>query len=57
MYHFDHPQILEDEFGGWMDKRMVSKFEEYAEFLLKQYGSKVRSTFSYLDFENGKLTL
>ncbi|XP_034247964.1 myrosinase 1-like [Thrips palmi] len=41
MYHFDHPQILEDEFNGWMDKRMVAKFEEYVKFLLKEYGSKV----------------
>ncbi|XP_034252324.1 putative beta-glucosidase 6 isoform X3 [Thrips palmi] len=42
MYHFDHPQILEDEFKGWLDRRMVAKFGEYAAFVLKEYGSKVK---------------
>ncbi|XP_026276466.1 myrosinase 1-like [Frankliniella occidentalis] len=42
MYHFDHPQILEEEFKGWLNKKMVVKFREYASFLIKEYGHKVK---------------
>ncbi|KAE8740413.1 hypothetical protein FOCC_FOCC014074, partial [Frankliniella occidentalis] len=42
MYHFDHPKMLEDEFKGWQDKRMADKFAEYAGFLFKTFGDKVK---------------
>ncbi|XP_034256691.1 putative beta-glucosidase 6 [Thrips palmi] len=41
LYHFDHPQILEDQFHGWQSPQMVVKFKEYAEFVFKEFGSMV----------------
>lgn len=43
MYHFDHPQILEDQFGGWQSPKMVDKYAEYAKFIFDEYGAKVGS--------------
>ncbi|XP_052130215.1 uncharacterized protein LOC113212232 [Frankliniella occidentalis] len=42
MYHFDHPRILEDKFKGWQDKQMADKFAEYAGFLFKTFGDRVK---------------
>ncbi|XP_026276465.1 uncharacterized protein LOC113205169 isoform X2 [Frankliniella occidentalis] len=42
LYHFDHPAILEQEFKGWLNKKMVAKFREYATFIFKEYGHKVK---------------
>lgn len=42
MFHFDHPQILEDQFHGWQGEGMVAKFAEYARFLFNEYSSKVK---------------
>ncbi|XP_034232152.1 putative beta-glucosidase 6 [Thrips palmi] len=41
MYHFDHPQILEDQFKGWQSREMVYKFAEYSKFIFDEYASKV----------------
>ncbi|XP_034235670.1 avenacosidase 1-like [Thrips palmi] len=42
LYHFDHPQILEDQFKGWQGEEMVAKFTEYARFVFNQYAGKVK---------------
>lgn len=42
LYHFDHPQSLQDEFFGWEDNRMVAKFVEYADFVFNEFGKKVK---------------
>lgn len=42
IFHFEFPQALENAFGGWVSEKMVDVFAEYAEFLFKEYGSKVR---------------
>ncbi|KAJ1519791.1 hypothetical protein ONE63_005044 [Megalurothrips usitatus] len=39
--HYDHPQALEDAFGGWQSERMVDVFVSYADFLFQEYGHKV----------------
>ena len=41
MYHFDHPQILEDQFTGWQSPNMVDKFAEYSKFVFEEFGDKV----------------
>ncbi|KAJ1523244.1 hypothetical protein ONE63_001126 [Megalurothrips usitatus] len=41
LYHFDHPQTLEDEFMGWQDRKMVDRFAEYARFIFDEYGKEV----------------
>ncbi len=42
IFHWDHPQALED-MGGWTNRKMVDWFSEYAEFVTKEYGSKVKN--------------
>lgn len=41
LHHFDHPQILEDQFGAWQDIKMVDKFKEYARFAFNKFGDRV----------------
>ncbi|KAE8740869.1 hypothetical protein FOCC_FOCC013615 [Frankliniella occidentalis] len=42
IYHFDHPQVLEDQFKGWWSPNMIPIFKEYARFVFNEYGGKVR---------------
>ncbi|MBN2662690.1 MAG: beta-glucosidase [Bacteroidales bacterium] len=42
IYHWDHPQTLENK-GGWTNRKMVDWFSEYTEFVSKEYGSKVKN--------------
>lgn len=41
MYHFDYPQRLVDEYGGWLSRKSIDAFVDYAKFLLSEYGDKV----------------
>lgn len=43
MFHFDTPQALETEFGGWVDKRMVDAFVAYSTFLFAEFGNQVEN--------------
>lgn len=42
IYHFDHPQALQDEFDGWLGEQMPSIFADFADFLFEEYGAKVK---------------
>lgn len=42
MYHFDMPQSLIDQYGGWQSRRSVEDFEKYARTLLQHYGDRVK---------------
>ena len=42
IYHWDLPQALEDNYGGWEDRRIVEAFTTYATTLFKQYGDRVK---------------
>ncbi|XP_052124439.1 uncharacterized protein LOC113210249 isoform X2 [Frankliniella occidentalis] len=42
IFHFDYPQALEVKFGGWAGEEMIDVFVEYADFLFKEYGSKIK---------------
>ncbi|KAK9296110.1 hypothetical protein QLX08_009782 [Tetragonisca angustula] len=41
LYHWDHPQVLED-MGGWLNDEMVYWFGDYASIIFREYGSKVK---------------
>ena len=34
LYHFECPQALVDAFGGWLDRRMIDAYLQYAEVCL-----------------------
>lgn len=42
MFHWDMPQALEDDFGGWRDRRTSDAFGFYADTIVKSYGEKVK---------------
>ncbi|XP_057861861.2 beta-glucosidase 34 [Cryptomeria japonica] len=40
--HFDIPQTLQTEYGGWLDHRIVDDFANYAEVCFKLFGERVK---------------
>ncbi|KAJ4834472.1 hypothetical protein Tsubulata_007928 [Turnera subulata] len=42
IFHWDTPQALEDKYGGFLSKNIVSDFLDYAEFLFRTFGDRVR---------------
>jgi beta-glucosidase/6-phospho-beta-glucosidase/beta-galactosidase len=42
IFHWDLPQCLEDEYGGWLGKKIVSDFENYAATCFQIFGDKVQ---------------
>ncbi|CAA7049794.1 unnamed protein product [Microthlaspi erraticum] len=39
LYHDDHPQYLEDEYGGWLNRRMIKDFTAYADVCFREFGA------------------
>ncbi|CAA7041605.1 unnamed protein product [Microthlaspi erraticum] len=42
VFHWDTPQVLEDEYGGFLSDRIVMDFRAYADFVFHEYGGKVK---------------
>ncbi|XP_059651810.1 beta-glucosidase 24-like [Cornus florida] len=42
LFHFDMPQALQDEYGGFLDYKIVNDFEDYADLCFKEFGHKVQ---------------
>ena len=42
LYHWDLPQALQDEYGGWEDRRIIADFENYCVTLFRRFGGKVK---------------
>ncbi|XP_077212166.1 beta-glucosidase 31-like [Tasmannia lanceolata] len=41
--HFDLPQALEDEYGGYLSTKFIQDFTAYADICFKEFGDRVRS--------------
>lgn len=41
-YHWDLPQALENK-GGWANRDSISWFEDYVDFISREYGDKVKN--------------
>ncbi|XP_073152625.1 beta-glucosidase 10-like [Henckelia pumila] len=41
LHHLDHPQALEDEYGGWLSRKMVKDFTAYADVCFREFGDRV----------------
>jgi len=46
MYHWDLPNNLQD-LGGWSNPNIIEYFVNYANFLLRTFGSKVSKQHGY----------
>ncbi|XP_020215280.1 cyanogenic beta-glucosidase [Cajanus cajan] len=42
LFHWDLPQALEDEYGGFLSPRIVKDFQDYAELCFKEFGDRVK---------------
>ncbi|KAJ4724163.1 Beta-glucosidase [Melia azedarach] len=42
LFHWDTPQALEDEYGGFLGPRIVNDFRDYAEVCFKEFGDRVQ---------------
>ncbi|CAL5352302.1 unnamed protein product [Camellia sinensis] len=41
LMHVDLPQVLQDEYGGWLSRKMVRDFTAYAEVCFREFGDRV----------------
>ncbi|XP_047319446.1 beta-glucosidase 12-like [Impatiens glandulifera] len=42
IFHWDLPQALEDEYGGFLSPRIVDDFKDFAELCFKEFGDRVK---------------
>uniref|UniRef100_A0A0D9WFP8 4-hydroxy-7-methoxy-3-oxo-3,4-dihydro-2H-1,4-benzoxazin-2-yl glucosidebeta-D-glucosidase n=1 Tax=Leersia perrieri TaxID=77586 RepID=A0A0D9WFP8_9ORYZ len=42
LYHLDFPQILEDEYHGWLSPRVIEDFTAYADVCFREFGDRVK---------------
>ena len=42
IFHWDLPQSLVDEYGGWENRNIVDDYVNYAKTLFKEFGNKVK---------------
>ncbi|XP_048594756.1 beta-glucosidase 3 isoform X1 [Brassica napus] len=42
LFHYDHPQYLEDEYGGWINSRIIQDFTAYADVCFREFGNHVK---------------
>lgn len=42
IYHWDLPQALQEEYGGFESRKIIEHFDEYCKLLFKEYGSKIK---------------
>ncbi|GHB98319.1 GH1 family beta-glucosidase [Cerasicoccus arenae] len=62
MFHWDLPQQLETDFGGWRDRRTADAFATYADTIVQAYGDRVKNwitlneivCFTRLGYGNGQ---
>ncbi|KAH7676643.1 Beta-glucosidase protein [Dioscorea alata] len=41
LYHLDLPQVLEDEYNGWLSPRIMDDFTAYADVCFREFGDRV----------------
>ncbi|SJZ40696.1 6-phospho-beta-glucosidase [Pilibacter termitis] len=42
LYHWDIPQALQDEYGGWESRKIIADFNNYAKTLFETFRGKVK---------------
>ncbi|RWR72709.1 Non-cyanogenic beta-glucosidase [Cinnamomum micranthum f. kanehirae] len=63
LFHWDAPQSLEDEYGGFLSSHIVKDFRDYANICFREFGDRVKHwitmneplRFSFGGYEDGSL--
>ncbi|KAE9593294.1 putative beta-glucosidase [Lupinus albus] len=42
LFHWDLPQALQDEYGGFLSPHIINDFQDYAELCFKEFGDRVK---------------
>ncbi|MED6114123.1 hypothetical protein PIB30_077265 [Stylosanthes scabra] len=42
LHHWDLPQALEDEYGGWVNQKIIRDFTAYADVCFREFGDRVK---------------
>ncbi|XP_026081497.1 beta-klotho [Carassius auratus] len=42
LFHWDFPQVLQERFGGWLNRSTADVFADYAAFCFRTFGAEVR---------------
>ena len=42
LYHWDLPQALQDQFGGWEGEEIIEHFNNYASYCYEKFGDRVK---------------
>ena len=50
LYHWDLPQTLQERYGGWRSKDTAKAFADYAGYMAKQLGDRVKHYFTINEF-------
>nr|BAK08154.1 predicted protein [Hordeum vulgare subsp. vulgare] len=46
LYHYDLPEVLNNQYNGWLSPRVVPDFAAFADFCFKTYGDRVKNWFT-----------
>ena len=41
LHHLDVPQVLQDEYGGWLSSKIIDDFKELADVCFREFGDRV----------------
>lgn len=52
LYHFDHPQALQEACGGWYGEEMIDYFLRFAETCFREFGDRARRFLTICESNN-----
>jgi len=47
LFHWDHPQALEERYGGWRSREIVGDYADYVTTVVKRLGDRVTDWFTH----------
>lgn len=55
IFHWDHPQALEDRYGGfWNETEIIADFVNYSKVLFERFGDRVTKWITFNEVSCGE---